>query len=177
MVLSLKRTSSWEASFCWSARISTRHCNGRRKFPTQSMARWKFVRCGQRYDDFENGMTIESQIEKTFREEHGRVLAALISLLGDFELAEDALQDALVNALERWESDGVPHNPGAWLLTVAKRRAIDRLRRAAKFEHNDELLDSLADTPEEPEMDNVIPDDRLKLMFTCCHPALALEAQ
>jgi len=68
-------------------------------------------------------------IEKTFREEHGRVLAALISQLQDFELAEDALQNALVNALERWEIDGVPRNPGAWLLTVAKRRAIDRVRR------------------------------------------------
>src|SRR5512144_3220563 len=168
MVLSLKRTSSWEASFCWSARISTRHCNGRRKFPTQSMARWKFVRCGQRSDDFENGMTIESQIEKTFREEHGRVLAGLISQLGDFELAEDALQDALVNALERWETDGVPRNPGAWLTTVARRRAIDRLRRVTLEERKALLLDSPSPL-DEPEMDDSIPDDRLKLMFTCCH--------
>ncbi len=76
-------------------------------------------------------MTAAAQIEKTFREEHGRVLAALISQLGDFTLAEDALQDALVNALERWKVDGVPRNPGAWLTTVAKRRAIDRLRRAS----------------------------------------------
>ena len=74
-------------------------------------------------------MTAAAQIEKTFREEHGRVLAALIGQLGNFELAEDALQDALVNALERWEADGVPRNPGAWLMTVARRRAIDRLRR------------------------------------------------
>ena len=79
-------------------------------------------------------MTAAAQIETTFREEHGRVLAALISQLGDFTLAEDALQDALVNALERWEIDGVPRNPGAWLLTVARRRAIDRLRRAATLE-------------------------------------------
>jgi RNA polymerase sigma-70 factor (ECF subfamily) len=115
-------------------------------------------------------------IERTFREEHGRVLAALISRLGDFALAEDALQDALVNALERWEIDGVPRNPGAWLLTVAKRRAIDRIRRAATLEQKVELLESLA-IVEEPDMDESIPDDRLKLMFTCCHPALALEAQ
>ncbi len=121
-------------------------------------------------------MTTESQIEKTFRAEHGRVLAALISQFEDFTLAEDALQDALVNALERWEIDGVPHNPGAWLLTVAKRRAIDRLRRVAKFEQDETVLDSLA-APEEEEMDNSFPDDRLKLMFTCCHPALVLEAQ
>lgn len=121
-------------------------------------------------------MTIASQIEKTFRAEHGRVLAALISQCEDFTLAEDALQDALVNALERWKVDGVPRNPGAWLLTVAKRRLIDRLRRAAKFDSNEADLDSLA-APEEPEMDNSFPDDRLKLMFTCCHPALALDAQ
>ena len=122
-------------------------------------------------------MTTASQIEKTFREEHGRVLAALISRFGDFDLAEDALQDALVNALERWKVDGVPRNPGAWLLTVAKRRAIDRLRRTARLEHDPAVLDSLASTQEEPEMEDMIPDDRLKLMFTCCHPALALEAQ
>src|SRR5512146_1425187 len=101
-------------------------------------------------------MTIESQIEATFREEHGRVLAALISQLGDFMLAEDALQDALVNALERWQIDGVPRNPGAWLLTVARRRAVDRLRRT-KFEADPAILDTLAATQEEPDMDEAIP--------------------
>ena len=120
-------------------------------------------------------MSAATPIETIFREEHGRVLAALISRLGDFELAEDALQDALVNALERWEIDGVPRNPGAWLLTVARRRAVDRIRRAATLEQKVEVLEPLSE--EEPDMDNVIPDDRLKLMFTCCHPALALEAQ
>ena len=125
-------------------------------------------------------MTAAAQIEATFREEHGRVLAALISQLGDFELAEDALQDALVQALERWPTEGVPRNPGAWLTTVAKRRAIDRLRRAAAL--SDRKLPELptadedAEDAEDAEMDE-IPDDRLKLMFTCCHPALALEAQ
>jgi RNA polymerase sigma-70 factor (ECF subfamily) len=121
-------------------------------------------------------MTVATQIERIFREEHGRVLAALISQFEDFTLAEDVLQDALVKALERWKIDGVPRNPGAWLLTVAKRRAIDRLRRMAKFEQDGTVLDSLA-APEEEEMDDAFPDDRLKLMFTCCHPALALEAQ
>jgi RNA polymerase sigma-70 factor (ECF subfamily) len=120
-------------------------------------------------------MTTESQIEKTFREEHGRVLAALISQLGDFMLAEDALQDALVNALERWKVDGVPRNPGAWLTTVAKRRAIDRLRRSRYEDYSAPIPASLAQ--EDPEMGDSLPDDRLKLMFTCCHPALALEAQ
>src|SRR5512144_1959398 len=120
-------------------------------------------------------MTAAASIETIFREEHGRVLAALISQLGDFTLAEDALQDALVNALEGWKKDGVPRNPGAWLTAVAKRRAIDRLRRR-KFEEPETVIPpSLAQ--EEPEMDDSLPDDRLKLMFTCCHPALALEAQ
>lgn len=119
-------------------------------------------------------MTAAEQVEKIFREEHGRVLAALISQLGDFALAEDALQDALVNALESWAGDGVPHNPGAWIVTVAKRRAIDRIRRAAALERKTALLEA---PPDEDDMDHPIPDDRLKLMFTCCHPALAVEAQ
>ena len=145
-----------------------------------------------------------AQIEATFREEHGRILAALISQLGDFPLAEDALQDALVIALERWETDGIPRNPGAWLLTVARRRAIDRLRRATLAERKTVILDYPHDSKaletgdgasfgvadihgapatdhaaaqKEPEMEETFPDDRLKLMFTCCHPALSLEAQ
>src|SRR6188768_2251574 len=122
-------------------------------------------------------MTAAAQIEQTFREEHGRVMAALISQLGDFTLAEDALQDALVNALERWQVDGVPRNPGAWLTTVAKRRAIDRLRRASTQERNALMLgDDTSVTEDETEMEDTIPDDRLKLMFTCCHPSLALDA-
>ncbi len=120
-------------------------------------------------------MTIESQIEKTFREEHGRVLAALISQFEDFDFAEDALQDALVNALVRWKVDGLPENPGAWLTTVAKRRGIDRLRRS-RFEDDTAPIPDLP-AHEEAEMEESLPDDRLKLMFTCCHPALALEAQ
>ena len=121
-------------------------------------------------------MNAAAQIEAIFRQEHGRILAALISQLEDFNLAEDALQDALVNALERWEIDGIPVNPGAWLLTVARRRGIDRLRRTAALARKTVLLDPPADL-DELEMDDTIPDDRLKLMFTCCHPALALEAQ
>ena len=122
------------------------------------------------------------QIEATYREEYGRVLAALIGQLRDFELAEDALQDALVNALERWGIDGVPRNPGVWLLTVARRRAVDRLRRTATLERKTAAIaDALAASgPEDqgdPEMDDTLPDERLRLMFTCCHPALALEAQ
>ncbi len=122
-------------------------------------------------------MTAAEQVERIFRDEHGRVLAALISQFEDFDLAEDALQDALVNALEHWQSDGIPGNPGAWLTTVARRRAIDRIRRTANLEYS--LPDpDLQPSYDEHEMDETqIPDDRLKLMFTCCHPALALEAQ
>jgi RNA polymerase sigma-70 factor (ECF subfamily) len=122
-------------------------------------------------------MTTTKQVEKIFREEHGRVMASLISRFEDFDLAEDALQDALVDALERWEVDGIPKNPGAWLTTVARRRAIDRIRRVTTLERNLVSLDSPV-SQEELEMDDAqIPDDRLKLMFTCCHPSLALEAQ
>ena len=122
-------------------------------------------------------MTVAERVEKIFREEHGRVLAALISQFEDFDLAEDALQDALVNALESWEADGIPDNPGAWLITVARRRAIDRVRRAVTLERNLASLD-LPVSQDEPEMDDAqIPDDRLKLMFTCCHPSLSPETQ
>ena len=122
-------------------------------------------------------MSAAEQVEWIFREQHGRVLAALISQFEDFDLAEDALQDALVNALERWPIDGIPNNPGAWLMTVARRRAIDHVRQSATLERNLVALDPLI-SQDEPDMDDSqIPDERLKLMFTCCHPALALEAQ
>ena len=122
-------------------------------------------------------MTTADQIERIFREEHGRVLAALISQFEDFDLAEDALQDALVNALERWQSDGIPGNPGAWLTTVARRRAIDRIRHTATVERSVLVLDPQLSYNEHEMDETQIPDDRLKLMFTCCHPSLALEAQ
>src|SRR5215207_8801254 len=115
---------------------------------------------GRRNRSARVGMTATAQIEQTFREEHGRVLAALISQLGDFTLAEDALQDALVNALERWEIDGVPRNPGAWLTTVAKRRAIDRIRHVTAVENKASTLNNFVDDDEaETEMET-IPDDR-----------------
>lgn len=119
-------------------------------------------------------------IEATFRAEYGRVLAALISHLGDFDTAEDALQDALVIALERWQAEGVPANPAAWLTAIARRRAIDRLRRRSTFTRKQAVIhQALSESDEdEDEMEaDEIADERLKLMFTCCHPALALEAQ
>jgi RNA polymerase sigma-70 factor (ECF subfamily) len=119
-------------------------------------------------------------VENTFRQEYGRVLAALISQLGDFALAEDALQDALLIALQQWDKHNPPRNPGAWITAIAKRRAIDRLRRDATLARKQADLGTLLDQTEAPpEVDEMtpIPDERLKLMFTCCHPALALEAQ
>ncbi|MDE3025807.1 MAG: RNA polymerase subunit sigma-24 [Acidobacteriota bacterium] len=114
-------------------------------------------------------------IEQLFREEHGRVLATLIGVRGDFDRAEDALQVATPVALERWPRDGMPRNPAAWLVTVARNRAVDRMRRDATLRRKTELL-----VPAEAEPvdgDDAIPDERLNLVFACCHPALGPEAQ
>lgn len=118
-------------------------------------------------------------IERTFRQEGGRVIATLFATLRDLELAEDALQDALLLALERWPVDGAPHNPGAWITTTARHKAIDRLRRSNTLERKQAILKALIELEHEEEtMDaDAIPDERLKLIFTCCHPALSIEAQ
>jgi RNA polymerase sigma-70 factor (ECF subfamily) len=119
-------------------------------------------------------------IERLFREEHGRVLAVLISSLGDFELAEDMLQETLISALERWPRDGVPDNPAGWMVTVARRKAIDQFRRAKLHDEKTAVLGYLAalETADPYDLDeSPIPDERLKLIFTCCHPALTPEAQ
>lgn len=119
-------------------------------------------------------------VEQVFRKESGRVLASLISLLGDFALAEDSYQDALIIALERWPREGIPHNPGAWINVAARHKAIDRLRRDNSRARKLAIMPMLdgIDSAEESEMsDETIPDERLKLMFVCCHPALAREAQ
>ena len=122
----------------------------------------------------------QEAITFTFRHESGRVLASLIGYLGDFELAEDALQDALVSALERWPLEGIPRNPGAWLTVTARRKAIDRLRRRKTLVRKLEGLRNVAarePAPEEVLGMGSIPDERLKLIFTCCHPALSAEGQ
>jgi RNA polymerase sigma-70 factor, ECF subfamily len=118
-----------------------------------------------------------TSVDRVFREEWGRAVAILISVLGDFELAEDAVQDAFTAALERWPRDGEPSNPGAWIVTTAKNKAIDRLRRDQTLARKTELLQRLAELPDEEEEVSAIPDERLALVFTCCHPALAAEAQ
>ena len=116
-------------------------------------------------------------LEQTFRDEWGRVLAALIGVLGDFQLAEDAAQDAFAIAAERWPRDGTPSNPRAWLVTTARNRAIDRIRRDKTLAAKTRLLEMEEATEQVIDDEIVIPDDRLELIFTCCHPALALDAQ
>jgi RNA polymerase sigma-70 factor, ECF subfamily len=125
------------------------------------------------------------QIGLLFRNESGRVLATLIRLLGDFELAEDAMQDAFAAALMQWPSDGIPANPRAWLVNVGRHKAIDRLRRHLRFLAKREQIeaDLTADRrigawfPEDEAADDVLQDDMLRLIFTCCHPALPEEAR
>ncbi len=115
-------------------------------------------------------------IERIFREEHGRVVASLVRRFGDLDVAEDAASEALLVALERWPVDGVPPNPGGWLTTTAGRKALDRLRREQQRDakHRAAVM-VYDDTPHEPT--GVVEDDRLRLVFTCCHPALAPEAR
>ena len=120
--------------------------------------------------------TAQSEIAAVFREEHGRAVATLTRLLGDLDLAEEAVADAFTVAVERWTEDGLPPNPGGWIVTTAKRRAIDRLRRESTREarHAQALLLHAQDDLQEV---GAVHDDRLRLLFTCCHPALAMEAR
>ena len=122
---------------------------------------------------------VGERLSDILREERGRLVAALVRILGDWDLAEELVQDAAVAALEHWPADGVPRNPGAWLMTAARRKGIDRLRRRARYRERMHQL-----TAEATEMDRPTPtggpmaaDDRLRLLFTCCHPALNREAQ
>jgi len=123
----------------------------------------------------------QDRIERVFREESGRIIATLIRIFGDFDIAEEAIQEAFVAALERWPHDGVPDNPGAWITTTARRRALDRLRRQRTLDQKTALLvqelDQQRQEADVQSTDTALADDRLRLIFTCCHPALALEAQ
>lgn len=124
-------------------------------------------------------MISSTDIDRIFRDEAGRALATLIRLVGDFDLAEDALQDAFAVALERWAAGEVPDNPRAWLVNVGRNKAIDRVRRQAAFRGKQQALlldlELNADTPAEPPA--MLDDDMLRLIFTCCHPAFATEVQ
>jgi RNA polymerase sigma-70 factor (ECF subfamily) len=122
---------------------------------------------------------VDARLELVLREERGRLTAALLRILGDWDMAEELVQDAAMAALEHWPADGVPHNPGAWLMTTARRKAVDRIRRNARYRDRIPQL-----TAEATAMKGSITtggpmaaDDRLRLLFTCCHPALSREAQ
>jgi RNA polymerase sigma-70 factor, ECF subfamily len=122
----------------------------------------------------------QAEVGRVFREESGRSMAALIGVFGDIDLAEDAVQEAFAVALHKWPGDGLPPNPGGWITTTARNRAIDRLRRESRGR---ELLGEVAvlspgnQEPDVPEETTAVSDDRLRLIFTCCHPALSTEAQ
>src|SRR5439155_9165850 len=121
-----------------------------------------------------------AEVGPLFREESGRSVATLIRIFGDIDIAEDAVQEAFALALRKWPGDGLPPNPGGWITTTARNPAIDRLRREARGR---ELLSEVAvlspgnDDPGVPEQLGPVQDDRLRLIFTCCHPALSTEAQ
>lgn len=118
--------------------------------------------------------------EKLHREESGRILATLIRLLGDFDLAEEMLQEAYAVALKKWPAEGTPKNPRAWLISTARHKAIDRLRRDRRFETKRDELAKSAEFTGQPEADTEVemfPDDRLRLIFTCCHPSQPVDAQ
>jgi RNA polymerase sigma-70 factor (ECF subfamily) len=120
--------------------------------------------------------------EKLHREESGRILATLIGLLGDFDLAEEMLQEAYATALQKWPAEGTPTNPRAWLISTARHKAIDRIRRDRRFETKSEEISRSAQSTVQPgaaveDDDDMVSDDRLRLIFTCCHPALPIEAQ
>jgi len=119
-------------------------------------------------------------VEAVYRSDWGRIVATLIRLVGDFDVAEDAAQEAFTTAVDQWPVSGVPEFPRAWLIQTARHKAIDRIRRRTRFAEKMDVYaaDTLVDTVEPHDFDpNEIPDDRLRLIFTCCHPALALEAQ
>lgn len=129
-------------------------------------------RCVPRWTTEATERATSEAVAAVFREEVGRLTAALVRSLGDFDVAEESVQDALVAALEHWPKDGIPANPGAWLMTAARRKGIDRLRRETRYR---EKVAQLEEAP--MASSSSMPDDRLELIFTCCHPALAREAQ
>jgi RNA polymerase sigma-70 factor, ECF subfamily len=117
-------------------------------------------------------------VEEVYRSDWGRIVASLIHLVGDFEVAEEAAQEAFTAAVDQWRAEGIPEFPRAWIIQTARHKAIDRLRRVKRFQEKMESYAGLGKTVEEPDYDVAeIADERLRLIFTCCHPALAAEAQ
>lgn len=124
------------------------------------------------------GDELHAQVEVIYRRDSRRILATLIRLLGDFDLAEEALHDAFFIAVERWQRDGMPANPRAWLVSAGRFKAIDALRRRARLDRSQaQLIMQLEDPAQDPSEEELLADDRLRLIFTCCHPALSADAQ
>lgn len=121
---------------------------------------------------------LRGQVEAIYKRDSRRILATLIGLLGDFDLAEEALHEAFFIAVQRWQRDGIPQNPRAWLVSTGRFKAIDALRRRARFDRSQAQLALMLDRQaEDPSEDEMLADDRLRLIFTCCHPALSADAQ
>src|SRR4029078_8495818 len=123
---------------------------------------------------------VRAEIDTLYRKESRRVLATLIRLLGDFDRAEEALSDAVRAAMEKWHTEGIPRNPASWLVSAGRFKSIDKQRRDKRFDHLEDRPDvseSLADQAPAPDEKEELEDDRLRLVFTCCHPALASDAQ
>jgi RNA polymerase sigma-70 factor, ECF subfamily len=125
----------------------------------------------------EPGGDVEAAVASAFAREWGQVVATLIRITGDWDLAEDSAADAFTTALERWRRDGVPRNPGAWLTTTARNRATDRIRREVAGNAKMRQAAMLAPDGDEPAEPDEVRDDRLRLIFTCCHPALPFESR
>src|SRR6185369_33777 len=133
-------------------------------------------------ENLKSGMPVDAveAVEEVYRSDWGRIVAALIGLVGDFDLAEESAQEAFTAAVDQWRESGVPEFPRAWIIQTARNKAIDRIRRKVRFEEKLETYakSGMVRESEEPNYDTgEIPDDRLRLIFTCCHPALALDAQ
>jgi RNA polymerase sigma-70 factor (ECF subfamily) len=119
---------------------------------------------------------VAADVERVFREEYGRAVAVLVRLLGDIDLAEEAVQEAFLAAVQRWPAAGLPPSPAGWIITTARNRAVDRYRRESTREQRHGEAVRLA-APDEPVEEGALRDDRLRLLFTCCHPALSVAAQ
>src|SRR5256885_1975338 len=185
MAPSLSRRSPWAASTSSRPTTSTPRSPGRRRPPPPSGSRSRFgPSATQSPDHVRDGDATptleESEVGRIFREESGRSVATLVRVFGDIDVAEDAVQEAFAVALRKWPDEGLPPNPGGWITTTARNRAIDRLRRESRRR---ELLSEVAllssdhDDRSLWEEEEPVADDRLRLMFTCCHPTLSTDAQ
>src|SRR3989441_5955355 len=166
---------SWSRRRSSEASPSSRSKTWTRRWRWPSRGRPVPSRCGRLWNDeglTETRTATDAALVAIFREEAARLTGAMVRIIGNFDIAEEVVQDSLLAALETWPEQGIPDRPGAWLMTTARRRAIDILRRDTRYREKLALLERSALTPKPSEA-----DDRLRLIFTCCHPALSQEAQ